>query len=678
MSILDNLKTCYEGPDDSLGNDFIKPCIKECVLYKRETAWFRSSVIRAWGNSLINIIENKDAKIEIIAYPQIDKSTKIALDQSLNDENRKNIINQHSQKILLKVLNIDANSDTHNWETGKDIGQTLSYLIADGKLEIRFATCTNHNDYQVVPDDADEDTLTHGKRGYFNFPCGTSVSFSGSANESHAGLMTQGENFDVYDSREELQSWKVQEHKEKIDATWDGERKGYKIEKVSRELLNKIKIIVKNHKNKDKKAEPTLNDEKVKINDSEVDFEKQMIEEDVWLHKRKAINIFLEKKKGVLEMATGTGKTSTALEIARQLFLTKKINKILIIPNRTNTLCEQWYEEIMKWKKKRNLNNLSIRRFYDDYKDAGKFIDGKYELLIVNRMPKKLEDILKNIDTKKTLIIQDEVHGFGSKGMMVLEGLHKNCKYTLGLSATPIRKFDIEGSDFIFNEIGEVIYEYRLENAIEDGILCPFKYTHLPVALTKEERKKKQGYMARRRAAQKGLGDAYSKKDYMRDMADVNKLAENKEPAFEDFISKNPTLVKTNTIIFCHRKEQAKRLGEYIHQYTSKFSFYFDEGVDRNNLMRIGKDLDCVISCHILSEGIDIPSLENIFILASDSDRRETIQRIGRCLRIDKNNPNKVANVVDFIVHSNNEPLDGERERYEWLEEISKVEPKNG
>ena len=164
----------------------------------------------------------------------------------------------------------------------------------------------------------------------------------------------------------------------------------------------------------------------------------------------------------------------------------------------------------------------------------------------------------------------------------------------------------------------------------------------------------------------------------MRDMADVNKLAENKEPAFADFISKNSDLIKNNSIIFCHRKEQAKNLGHYIHQYTSKFSYYFDEGVDRNNLMRIGKDLDCVISCHILSEGIDIPSLENIFILASDSDRRETIQRIGRCLRIDKNNPNKRANVVDFIVHNNEEPLKSEKERFEWLARISKTEVKNG
>ena len=170
----------------------------------------------------------------------------------------------------------------------------------------------------------------------------------------------------------------------------------------------------------------------------------------------------------------------------------------------------------MKWKQKRNLKTLNIRRFYDSYNDAGNFIDGKNELLIVNRMPKKLENILKNLDKEKTLIIQDEVHGFGSKGMMQLEGLHRSFKYTLGLSATPIRKFDTEGSDFILKEMGKIIYEYRLENAIEDGILCPFNYVHLPVALTKEERKKKQGYIAKRNAAIKGIGDPYSEKDYMR------------------------------------------------------------------------------------------------------------------------------------------------------------------
>jgi superfamily II DNA or RNA helicase len=92
---------------------------------------------------------------------------------------------------------------------------------------------------------------------------------------------------------------------------------------------------------------------------------------------------------------------------------------------------------------------------------------------------------------------------FGSKGMMQLEGLHRSFKYTLGLSATPIRKFDTEGSDFILKEMGKIIYEYKLENAIEDGILCPFNYIHLPVALTKEERKKKQGVYSKKKCCKK-------------------------------------------------------------------------------------------------------------------------------------------------------------------------------
>ena len=136
-----------------------------------------------------------------------------------------------------------------------------------------------------------------------------------------------------------------------------------------------------------------------------------------------------------------------------------------------------------------------------------------------------------------------------------------------------------------------------------------------------------------------------------------------------------------NSIIFCDTKDQAKSLGEYIHEHTTRFSYYFDEGVDMDNLLRLGSTLDSVLSCHILSEGIDIPCLENIFILASPSDRRETIQRIGRCLRTDKNNVNKIANVIDFICYNdieNNEVISSDKERMNWLSSDSKVRKING
>lgn len=672
VSVLNNLKTCYEAPGDSLGDDFLKPCLKECNLYKRETAWFRSSVIRVWGDALVNIVNKENAKIEIIAYPQIDKSTKRALDETANENSKNIILQKHREKILLKVLSIDVNREKHTPQTGSNIGQMLAYLIADKKLEIRFATCINHDNYLVVEDDEDEGKLAHVKRGYFEFDDGITISFSGSANESHAGLMSQGEAFDVFDSREINQSWKVNEHVQKIDDTWDGLREGYKIERVSKELLNKIKVFVDRTRIGQTPAPtpaPTPSSAQDKI----------VTPDFFWKHKHDAINIFLEKKKGVLEMATGTGKTSTALEIARQLYLNKLIDKILICPNDKNTLCNQWLDEVYNWKDEYNIN-LPVRKFFDGTNDAQKYIDSDIGILIVNRRPEKLEKILAKLNNKRTLIIQDEVHGFGSPSMQVLKGLHKDYQYTLGLSATPTRKFDSDGTKFIYEELGDIVYKFELNEAIRNGILCPFNYFPLKVELTKEERKKRKGLFARFNEAKKGIGEPYNEKEFRNDMANVKKNAENKEYVFSEFISKKPELLN-NSIIFCHTKKQAQSLGKYVHNHTSRYSNYFDEGADRNNLLRLGKDLDCVLSCHILSEGIDIPSLENIFILASPSDRRETIQRIGRCLRTDKRNPNKEANVIDFIVHNNveEEPLKADKERLDWLSEDSKVRKlKNG
>lgn len=682
MTILNNLKTCYEGPDDSLGSDFIKPCLKECILYKRETAWFRSSVIRAWGDSLINILNNEEAKIEIIAYPQIDKSTKIALDKSLNDKNRNSILQKHRQDILLKVLKIDLNSDLHNWETGKDIGQTLSYLIADEKLEIRFATCVSYEDYQVVPDDADENTLTHGKRGYFNFPCGTSVSFSGSANESHAGLMKQGENFDVFDSRKENQAWKVEEHKEKVDATWEGKRNGYKIEEVSRELLNKIKVIVKNHKDNDKKTMAPSENVKEEELEAKID---NAIPDFFWKHKKNAIKKFLDKEKGILEMATGTGKTSTALEIARQLLLQNKIDKVVVVPPNNNALCDQWYNEILEWEDEYLSGNyLDIYQDYHQNKERQRFIDSSSKsIIVVSRSHAKLDFIFQNVSKNRTLIIQDEVHNFGSASMQTLKGLQSNIKYTLGLSATPERIHDKEATSFIYEELGPVIYEYPMEKAIEDKILCPFDYHTVDVELTDEEKIKMRKLIKLYNARmQEPPSERMTEEEFRRRMANIKNEASNKKISFNNFIQENSQLVR-NSIIFCHTEEQARELGNYVLELgVDSFGIFVGETRDDTQLERLkNREIDCLISCKVLNEGIDVPSLENIFLLASPSTPLTTIQRIGRCIRTDPTNPNKTANVIDFIVFRDifkNDIIKSDEERREWLNKVSSTRPLNG
>ena len=83
-------------------------------------------------------------------------------------------------------------------------------------------------------------------------------------------------------------------------------------------------------------------------------------------------------------------------------------------------------------------------------------------------------------------------------------------------------------------------------------------------------------------------------------------------------------------------------------------------------------NLDLLLTCHKISEGIDIQSVKNIILFYSDRAKLETIQRIGRCLRKDPSDPKKKSFVLDFVRETdfeNNETTDGNR--YEWLTDVS-------
>ena len=68
--------------------------------------------------------------------------------------------------------------------------------------------------------------------------------------------------------------------------------------------------------------------------------------------------------------------------------------------------------------------------------------------------------------------------------------------------------------------------------------------------------------------------------------------------------------------------------------------------------------------------------METVVLFSSDRARLETIQRLGRCLRIDPDNPGKTANVVDFIRNGDdNDDPNADEIRRDWLAESSRVRP---
>ena len=137
------------------------------------------------------------------------------------------------------------------------------------------------------------------------------------------------------------------------------------------------------------------------------------------------------------------------------------------------------------------------------------------------------------------------------------------------------------------------------------------------------------------------------------------------------------------SIIFVHQKAQGDLISNSIKDLVSDWSTYY-EGKDESYLRDFSDGyINTLIACDRISEGIDISDLSTVVLIASDRARLTTIQRIGRCLRTDPRNPDKVANVVDLVLDLDSNDNDKEQEellksdniRHDWLLELSKIRP---
>lgn len=382
----------------------------------------------------------------------------------------------------------------------------------------------------------------------------------------------------------------------------------------------------------------------------------------------------MEKEHGILAMATGTGKTVTAMKIINKLFEENKIRRV-VITMFGNDLLDQWAKQTRD-----NYKNKQIYYQYESHKDLNKFImHPDNAILLISRDAGNLSKLLNLLgrmpgDYKNdTLFIFDEVHGAGSNSFVEnLSGRISPYRYRLGLSATPEREYDDEGNNFIQTEIGEIIFTFSLEDAIRKGILCEFDYIPLPYILTEEEKAKKKKIIAAFNA-RKEAGEAVDETEMFTQLARINKIAINKIDEFESFISHNTDLLK-KSIIFVQEMEYGIKLQDVLVKYTDRYHTYYADD-EKSNLDDFAEGrIDCLLTCKKISEGIDISSVTNIFLFASDRSKLVTTQRIGRALRLDKRNPNKKATVIDFILDDFAEnDNNADQERKEWLTKLSET-----
>lgn len=622
------VKVCLDTSEDNLIDELYTPCLKWAERFDRGVGYFTTGWL-TYNVAGLSDFASRGGKMRLITSP------------ILSTEDTDAIIgaeNQDGSAFLRLEAALLENVEILKQEMEADIINTFSWMLYDGIIDMRFA----------IPCEKLEEGDFHDKFGIF-YKGNDALSFSGSINDSKHG-------FQNYESIKVFKTWAgTQEYVDadtaRFEKIWNRKDRNLKMFTIPQAVKNKIFEL----RSPDRPYSLPAGSSK-------------------WVHQDIAVKTFLEKEHGILAMATGTGKTVTAMKIINKLFDSGEIRRV-VITMYGNDLLDQWAIQIRE-----NYKNKQINYHYASQKMMKDFVMHPDDsILILSRDARNLSKLLDLFDRlpgdyrNDTLFVFDEVHGAGSNTFVEnLSGRLSPYRYRLGLSATPEREYDDAGNDFLLNEIGEVIFEFTLQDAIQKGILCEFNYIPLPYVLTEEEKLKKRKIIAAFNA-KKESGEPVDEKDMFTQLALVNKTAVNKLEEFEGLISQRPDLL-TKCIIFVQTMEYGEKLQKTLVRYSDKYHTYYadDEKINLENFAA-GK-IDCLLTCKKVSEGIDISSVTNIILFSSDRSKLVTTQRIGRALRLDKNNPEKKATVVDFVIEDSEEnDNNADAARAEWLTELSKT-----
>ncbi len=261
-------------------------------------------------------------------------------------------------------------------------------------------------------------------------------------------------------------------------------------------------------------------------------------------------------------------------------------------------------------------------------------------------------------------IVGDEVHNLGSQS--VLPKLPTRAKYRLGLSATPGRWGDPQGTDALTSYFGPISYSVSISDAIKSGALCEYLYYPRVANLTFEET---SGYieitadigkiMRGRDFAE--LSDVEQDKvgKLLRARAAIIGMASEKLPLLMTDLETNEG--KMGQLVYCPEGSQnGVRFIDVIkvamHERGHISSAIYDSTTKQSNRLAILASFSeghtqHVLSMRCLDEGIDVPNAQIAYFMASSANPRQFIQRRGRVLR--QNGGFKIASIFDYFVVPN-------------------------
>jgi superfamily II DNA or RNA helicase len=350
----------------------------------------------------------------------------------------------------------------------------------------------------------------------------------------------------------------------------------------------------------------------------------------------KAFPLWWAKKRGIVKVVTGGGKTVFAIHCLTKYLEEEKDNSIFIVVP-SIALLDQWYEGLQK-----------------TFGDKDISLNGGGEHLeVISKITISTIDSVKNIihnfDASNTLLIVDECHKIGTEKRG--ETLTNNWHATLGLSATPERDYDDNFYIIIKKILGDIIFDYDYIDAREDEVIVNFKLLYAYAAMTEDEEEKYKKFTKsiQRRAATIGGNNMndYPLKMLIFNRARMVKNSKNRIPFGVELLQKHK---RDSWIVFTENKKQAKEFNKIINKKGYKSAIYntdLDNAEREENLNNFKNgNLNVLVSCTALDEGFDMPEADGAMILSASSSKRQRIQRMGRVLRITANKENALIVTV--------------------------------
>ena len=646
MSFRDlDIKSNYESGIGDIVQDFYEPVLADSVLYDRIAGFFTSTSLAVAARGMAKFIQNGGI-MRLITSPIL-SSEDIAIMQKVID---------NANDITASELGLDL---TNLQDTLiSDHVKALGWLLSQGRIEIKLAIVVDDKGLPITKENLISHGLFHQKVGILTDKEENHLSFSGSINETASAWTRNDEEFKVFKEWKESCEY-YKKDREKFDEIWSGNKDNVCVIPLPKAIREELISYSKDFDVDTISARKYLSRKK-----KESSFELDGIS--LFFYQKEALAKWRNAGYSMLfEMATGTGKTRTA--IAGMNYIMHQHERVItIISCPQNTLAKQWKGEVEKLGIVADETDV-VDGTHSNWRNALTTICLQNRIGLANKCilytthdtassPDFISIIQENVGTNsKVLFIGDEVHWLGARKLRA--ALMDRYDYRIGLSATPSRWFDDCGTKLIDNYFGGVHFEFTLKNALSEinpltgkHFLVDYYYNIHRVSLTFDEGVEYANLTER-------ISKLYHAKDTDDDAAElyerlverranIIKNAENKYQVLESILDELATKDELeNLIIFVspqqkeHVIEILNEKGIFFHQLTQEEGTtpksQYGGKTERQYIIQkfIEKRYKALVAIKCLDEGIDIPTAARGILMASSTNPREYVQRIGRIIR---------------------------------------------